>query len=152
MAALTLRITGRDLPGAVCGDFRDVHVGAQRGREPVQLVRADAAEAVFVVPVETVPGPDGTTDFRGPYVQGPRGSRFIYLTWGELPPGGEFTMFRRLKFFLADLADLADLAPEAAGGGVAETRIGLTDEHGLPLCAGARPPRIAWRLTGADGG
>ncbi|MFE0427082.1 DUF5990 family protein [Streptomyces sp. NPDC058953] len=141
MPRLTLRIIGEDLPGTDRGGFHHIHVGTQRGREPDQVVRADVATAVFEIPVETVPGPDGATDFRGPYVQGPRGARFAYLTWGELPPGGEFAMFRRAKIFLADLP------AGAAGGGVAETRIGLTDEQGMPRCAGLRPPLITWSLT-----
>ncbi|MEO3973103.1 DUF5990 family protein [Streptomyces sp. CAU 1734] len=150
MARLTLRITGRELPGADCGEYHRVHVGTQRGREPDQLVSAGAAEAVFEIPVETFTAADGTPDFRGPYVQGRRGARFVYLTWGELPPGGGpaapdgFRMFRRAKFLLGDLP------PEAAAGGVAETSLGLTDPQGLPLCAALRPPRITWRLSGAD--
>ncbi|MFI1889568.1 hypothetical protein [Streptomyces jumonjinensis] len=40
MARLLLRITGRELPGSACGEFRHVHLGAQRGREPEQPVRA----------------------------------------------------------------------------------------------------------------
>jgi hypothetical protein len=145
MARLTLRITGRELPGSACGEYRHIHVGIQRGREPDQLVPADAAEAVFEVPVEAVTAPEGATDFRGPYVQGRRGERFFYLTWGELPPGGSFEMFRRAKFFLEDLPE------EALCGGTVETVLGLTDCHGMPLCAAVRPPRITWRLTGTDG-
>ncbi|MFI1399577.1 DUF5990 family protein [Streptomyces sp. NPDC020681] len=145
MARLTLRIMGRELPGSACGDYRHVHVGTQRGREPDQLVPADASEAVFEIPVETLTAADGTADFRGPYVQGRRGERFVYLTWGELPPGGEFAMFRRAKLFLADLPE------EATSGGTAETALGLTDACGMPLCAAVRPPRIAWTLSGADG-
>ncbi|MER6998306.1 DUF5990 family protein [Streptomyces sp. NPDC000410] len=143
MARLTLRITGRDLPGRDCGDYSDVHVGTQRGREPDQLVPADAEEAVFDVTAETVEAPDGTTDFRGPYVQGRRGARFIYLTWGELPPGGTFTMFRRAKLFFADIPE------ELLAAGSAEAVLGLTDGCGLPLCAALRPPRVVWR-PGAD--
>ncbi|MGW1495446.1 DUF5990 family protein [Streptomyces sp. NPDC002402] len=139
MARLTLRIMGRELPGSSCGEYRHVHVGTQRGSEPDQLVRADAAEAVFEIPVGTVTAPDGTADFRGPYVQGRRGERFVYLTWGELPPGGSFAMFRRAKLFLADVPE------EAVKGGAAEARLGLTDGAGMPLCAGVRPPRIVWR-------
>lgn len=85
MALLTLRITGRDLPGRDCGDFLDVHVGTQRGTEPDQLVPADAEEAVFDLTADVVAAPDGTTGFRGPWVQGPRGARFVYLTSGEPP-------------------------------------------------------------------
>ena len=145
MAGLTLRLTGRELPGSTCGEYRDIHVGTQRGKDPDQLVSADAAQAVFEIPVETVTASDGSPDFKGPYVQGRRGERFIYLTWGELPPGGEFTMFRRAKFYLADLPE------EALAGGAAETGLGLTDGQGMPLCAGIRPPRITWTYSGTDG-
>lgn len=144
MARLTLQIRGHELPGSSCGEYRHVHVGTQRGKNPEQLVSADVSEAVFDIPVETVGAADGTTDFKGPHVQGPRGSRFIYLTWGELPPEGEFAMFRRAKFFLADLP------PEAAAGGTVRTDVALTDDRGLPLCAAVRPPRITWRFSGAD--
>lgn len=146
MAPLTLRILGHDLPGMDCGGFRHVHVGTQRGGEPDQLVSAGAAGAVFEIPVETVPagdgagdGPgDGAPDFRGPYVQGRRGARFVYLTWGELPPGGAFGMFRRAKIFLADVPG------ELLGAGTVETTLGLTDAAGMPLCAAVRPPVITW--------
>ncbi|WP_405653790.1 DUF5990 family protein [Streptomyces sp. RK9] len=135
---LTVRLVGRDLPGAECGDFRDVHVGVQRGSEPDQLVRADAAEAVFAFEVAVVAAPDGSRDFKGPFVQGKRGERFFYLTWGELPPGGEFAMFRRAKLWFGDLPE----AGVAAGAVVGE--VGLTDRAGLPLCAGVRPPGVVW--------
>ncbi|MFE9298603.1 DUF5990 family protein [Streptomyces niveus] len=146
MALLTLRILGHDLPGTDCGEFRHVHVGTRRGGEPDQLVSADAARAVFEIPVETVPAGDGagdgpgggTPDFRGPYVQGRRGARFVYLTWGELPPGGGFAMFRRAKIFLADVPG------ELLGAGTVEAALGLTDAAGMPLCAAVRPPAITW--------
>ncbi|MDJ0466848.1 DUF5990 family protein [Streptomyces sp. H27-C3] len=164
---ITLRIVGSDLPGASCGEFRHVHVGTQRGREPDQVVSADEPQAVFEIPVEVLIDPQGppeaegvrdvegasapaaesdpAADFRGPYVQGRPGARFVYLTWGEQPPGGEFTMFRRIKLFLADLPTVL-----IAAGGVLEGTLGLTDDCGLPLCAAVRPPRIAWS-AGTDG-
>ncbi|MFE7772462.1 DUF5990 family protein [Streptomyces sp. NPDC057445] len=144
MTRLTLRITGRDLPGRGCGDFSDVHAGVQRGKDPEQLVPADAEKALFDITADVVRVPDGTTDFRGPYVQGRRGERFFYLTWGELPSGGSFTMFRRAKLFFADIPE------ELVASGAAETSLGLTDCHGLPLCAAVRPPRVVW-LPGAGG-
>ncbi|MFE5628208.1 DUF5990 family protein [Streptomyces sp. NPDC056543] len=136
--ALSLRIVGSDLPGRSCGDHSNVHVAVQRGREPEGAVPADAAEAVWEFTVETLLAPDGTRDFRGPYVQGRRGARFLYLTWGEVPPGGAFTMFRRAKLFLDDLP------AQAVERGSAEGRLGLTDACGLPLCAAVRPPRVRW--------
>ncbi|MFF9915424.1 DUF5990 family protein [Streptomyces sp. NPDC013457] len=82
--------------------------------------------------------PDGTRDFRGPYVQGRRGARFLYLTWGEVPAGGAFTMFRRAGLLLGDLP------AQAVERGSAEARLGLTDACGMPLCASVRPPRVRW--------
>ncbi|MFF5933459.1 DUF5990 family protein [Streptomyces sp. NPDC012508] len=136
--ALSLRIVGGELPGRACGDYQDVHVAVQRGREPEGAVPADAAEAAWEFTVETLLAPDGTLDFRGPYVHGRRGARFLYLTWGEVPPGGAFTMFRRAKLFLDDLPT------EVVERGSAEARLGLTDACGMPLCAAVRPPRIRW--------
>ncbi|MFE5487522.1 DUF5990 family protein [Streptomyces sp. NPDC056527] len=140
MAELFVRIVGNDLPGRECGEYRDVHVAVQRGREPEGAVPGDAPEAVWEFTVRTVDTPDGpgARDFRGPHVQGRRGARFLYLTWGEQPAGAEFTMFRRAKLFLDDLPE------QAVAGGKVEGRLGLTDAHGLPLCAAVRPPRIHW--------
>lgn len=136
---LTVRVVGRELPGAACEEYRDVHVAVQRGAEPDAPVRADAAEAVWEFEVDLAPAPDGTQDFKGPYAQGGRGARFFYLTWGELPPGGRFTMFRRAKLYFADIP------PEALTTGSATAELTLTDEAGLPLCAAVRPPRVTWR-------
>ncbi|MFI0978555.1 DUF5990 family protein [Streptomyces sp. NPDC021093] len=138
MTELKVRIVGHDLPGAECGEFREVHVAVQRKKDPEGLVRGDAAEAVWEFPVEVVRGRDGGVDFKGPHVQGRPGERFVYLTWGEVGEDGEFEMFRRAKIFLADLPG------ELVASGEAEGRVGLTDGAGMPLCAGVRPPGIVW--------
>ncbi len=78
---------------------------------------------------------DGRLDFRGPAVQGARGERFVYLTWGELPEG-TFEMFRRAKLMLADMPD-----PRRA---TVTVRVDLSDECGLPRCARLRPPALSW--------
>ncbi|MCX4695732.1 DUF5990 family protein [Streptomyces sp. NBC_01408] len=138
MSSLSLRVTGRDLPGLTCGPHQHVHVGVQRGREPEGLAPGDAAEAVWEFTVTRTTAPDGTLDFRGPHVQGRRGARFFYLTWGELPPGGPFGMFRRIKVFFDDLpAPVLEL-------GSASGSLGLTDSCGMPLCGAVRPPVITW--------
>lgn len=94
---------------------------------------------------------DQGVDFRGPFVQGRRGERFLYLTWGEVSPGGGFEMFRRAKLHLSPLAE-----PETAGslgpGARVEASLELTDAGGAPTCAAVRPPLIEWRVTSAEGG
>jgi hypothetical protein len=129
-----LIIEGHHLPGRTCGQYADVHVGVQVGREPADLVPADSEAARWELEIDVVER-DGEPDFRGPAVQGRRGDRFVYLTWGE-GAGAEFTMFRRAKLRLADVPD-----PYAER---VTARIHLTDEHGHARCAGLAPPALTW--------
>jgi hypothetical protein len=46
---------------------------------------------------------DGSVDFRGPYVQGKRGDRFVYISWGLTPDPDDFGMFRRAKVILDEM-------------------------------------------------
>ena len=127
---MRLLIRGHRLPGLTCGSYANVHVGLQVGREPVGLVPADAAAAEWVAEIRT-----GDGDFRGPAVQGKKGDRFVYLTWGTVA-GDSFSMFRRAKLMLADLpADADEVTVE----------VDLTDEHGMPRCARLRPPALQIR-------
>jgi hypothetical protein len=80
-------------------------------------------------------------DFHGPVVQGKKGERFVYLTWGTLE-GDSFSMFRRAKLMLADLPDDADEV-------IAD--VDLTDESGMPRCARLRPPAIRIQRPHAPG-
>jgi hypothetical protein len=124
---MRLVIRGHRLPGLTCGPYANVHVGLQVRREPVELVPADAASAEWVTEIGTHDG-----DFRGSAVQGKKGERFVYLTWG-IVEGGSFSMFRRAKLMLADLpADADEVTVD----------VDLTDECGMPRCARLRPPAI----------
>jgi hypothetical protein len=132
-----LVIEGRELPGLRFAAHDNVHVGVQVRREPAGLVPGDAPSASWQVEVRRVDG-----DFRGPAVQGKRGERFVYLTWGDVRPGGAFEMFRRAKLML-DRVDPAVL--DAVGDdGVLRAEVVLTDECGGPRCARLDPPAIRW--------
>jgi hypothetical protein len=140
---MRVRIVGTNLPGIRFGGREPVHVGVQRRKEVVDLVPGDAAEAVFDFDVDVVDGPD----FRGPYVHGKRGQRFLYLSWGYASDGGgtDFEMFRRAKLHLSAIDD-GLVGEAAAGGGVLEGRLSLTDGRGGPRCASVRPPLVEWRV------
>lgn len=145
MYPLRVRLVGTGLPGRRFGDREHVHVGVQRGREVEQLVPGDAACAEFELEVSLVHTEDGT-DFRGPYVQGRRGERFLYLSWGVRPPGGDFAMFRRAKLHLSTWEP--ELVADAlANDLLIEGSLNLSDSCGAPLCASVRPPVITWRLA-----
>jgi hypothetical protein len=123
---MRLVIHGHRLPGLTCGSHQNVHVGLQVGAEPTGLVPADAGAAEWVTEIRTVDG-----DFRGPAVQGRKGERFVYLTWGSVD-AGSFEMFRRAKLMLADLPAADEVT----------VNVDLTDERGMPRCARLRPPAI----------
>jgi Family of unknown function (DUF5990) len=125
-----LVIRGNNLPGRTCGPHDDIHVGLQVKDSPVGVVPADASGAEWVADVQSVDG-----DFRGPAVQGRRGERFVYLTWGTVTDGA-FHMFRRAKLMLEDVPKDRDEVT---------VDVDLTDEKGMPRCARLRPPAIRYR-------
>jgi hypothetical protein len=146
MAAVPLRIVGRRLPGSSWSGRTGIHVGVQKGTEVIGLVTGDAADAVFDIDLEVVADSDGEPDFRGPYVQGRRGERFVYLSWGEVDDQGTFAMFRRLKLHLAPLVEQS--TPERVlTAKKIQAVLELTDTRGRPLAASVRPPWVTWRVN-----
>ena len=143
-----LRIVGRRLPGSSWSGRHGIHVGVQRGTEVVGLVTGDAADAVFEIELDIVSG-DGEVDFRGPYVNGRRGERFVYLAWGEVDDDGTFTMFRRLKLHLTPLLE-QEPGDKVATAQRIQAVLELTDTRGRPLAASVRPPWVTWRLGGGS--
>jgi hypothetical protein len=138
---MLLQIRGYHLPGRVWQSddeyYDNVHVGIQVGKEPRELVRADAETSSWTVPIEVV-AREGGLDFRGEAVHGKRGDRFVYLTWGDVDEHGAFTMFRRAKLMLVDLEPLAADDTDRA---IVAT-VDLTDDCGGPRCARLRAPAL----------
>jgi hypothetical protein len=120
--------------------MRNVHVGIQVRRDPTELVRADAAEAHWVLPIE-VAVREGQLDFRGPAVQGALGDRFVYLTWGNVD-GNHFQMFRRAKLMLNRIDQT--VVRTAVETDHLSARVDLTGKDGGPRCARVDPPAIEW--------
>jgi len=102
---------------------------------PPPLVPADRTRATWTLDVDVV-HTDGTLDFRGPAVQGRRGERFVYLTWGNVDADGGFEMFRRAKLML-DRIEPALVESALAHDGL-RARVDLTGDGGGPRCARAR--------------
>ncbi len=138
-------IVGFNLPGRAWCEYDNVHVGVQRRADVVDLVPGDAAEAIWSFSVDVVPA-DGS--FRGPYVQGRRGDRFFYLSWGTVGDDRSFTMFRRAKLML-DAVDPAVATAAAEPGHLLLATLALTGGDGSPRCAALRPPAISWTASPA---
>jgi hypothetical protein len=144
-------IEGTNLPGRSCAPadaprtYDNIHVGLGLRAQPFDLVPGDAPAAHWQVEVAT-PTVNGARDFRGRFVHGPRGDRFLYLNWGTVAEDGTFSMFRRAKLILDAIpAELVDQAASSDRHLVAS--VNLTDQKGNPLCARVRPPAITWRLA-----
>ena len=106
----------------------------------------DAPSATWTLDCSAAGSPDGV-DLQGPYIQGPPGGRFIYLSWGTVDDAQTFTLFRRAKLSF-------DAIPQAVIDGAQRLgmlvgRLGLTDAKGKPLCAAVRPPLIEWSAEAA---
>lgn len=129
-----LEIRGHNFPGRSWEDYRNVHCGIQIGREPAELVPADAESAFWTTEIRVLLGPD----FRGPAVQGKKGERFVYLTWGDVGPDGTFAMFRRAKLMLNDVVEA-----EGVDAGRVVATVDLTDPCGGPRCARLKPPALS---------
>ena len=149
MRPLAVRIEGVNLPGRVFCEHQHVHVGVQCRQEPVVLVPGDADAATFDFTVDILPAAAGGWDYRGPYVHGKPGERFLYLTWGDHPPGGGFAMFRRAKLHLSPL-DAGLIERAATPGHRLVARLALTDARGGPRCASVRPPDLTWTAEAAS--
>ena len=143
VTTVAVRILGQNLPGLRFCEHEAVHVGVQRESRELVIdpVPGDASEAVFTFTITVVRSDDGQIDFRGPVVQGKRGARFFYLSWGDLAPDGQFHMFRRAKIQLSALAEMG-IADAAETGTAMEAVVNLTGPRGGPVCANLRPPQI----------
>lgn len=118
-------------------------MGVQRKNKPGELmgqVRADVESVTWEL--EATPTSSNLTDCRGPYISGPPGGRFIYLSWGVVEEPGSFEMFRRAKIMFDGIP--AEVLTAAHASGVLVGRLGLTDPKGNPTCAAVRPPLIEW--------
>jgi hypothetical protein len=150
-----IRIEAFDLPGRSCGPSPErpgghhgIQVGVQRKNKPGELMGQVSADVESVTwELEATPVSADPGDFRGPYISGPPGGRFIYLSWGVVEKPGSFEMFRRAKIMFDGIP--VEVLAEAQTSGVLTGRLGLTDPKGNPTCAAVRPPLIEWSSTAA---
>jgi hypothetical protein len=150
-AGVQIRIEGVDLPGSRCGPAPErpdghhgIQVGVQRRNRPGELLGlapGSAPSASWTLECKVSETERGI-DVQGPYVQGPPGGRFVYLSWVCEDGAGQLAMFRRAKLCLDDVP--SQVLARAAEDGVLVGRLGLTDPKGNPRCAAVRPPLIEW--------
>jgi hypothetical protein len=141
-----LEIHGHHFPGRTWQvegrPCHNLHVGLQVLRDPTGLVPGDSDTAIWSTEIEIVDLSEGA-DFRGPAVQGRRGSRFIYLTWGDVRPDGSFAMVRRAKLMLDDLT-----SPGPLPNRIAESSCWSTSPTSLAVPAARHSTRRRFSWSG----
>ncbi len=144
MTDISIRVSGARMPTDWCRLHGIVHLGISRGAEVIEVVSTQEPTAEFHATAEVVDKPSGR-DFRGPYVFGKLGERFLYLNWGTRTArgwsgGGGGRTKLQLGFVLP-----ADLEQALLGRTlVAELTLGT--EAGRPAFATVKAPVLQWRL------
>ncbi|MGI9614702.1 MAG: DUF5990 family protein [Acidimicrobiales bacterium] len=130
---------------AVDPPFKPEHgvaFGLQHKRGEVDPVPATSTSA-FEFQLEIFSNDAGTFDFRGDYVNGRRGDRFVYLSWGVPGEAEPFVMFARAKIKLGDIP--TELLQAAVKKGTdLECRLEATNAKGQPASGTIRPPAVGW--------
>ena len=125
---LTLRIVVESPPPAV--DYA-LQKGSGSAYDIVQRQRSTGNDLVFEFTPSIRSGvSDGMTALAGPFVQGPRGQRFVYIDIGTAAGQHDSQWSRRMKIPLTGIT-----MKMVAAGGVLEARVDGTGRDGSPTCA-----------------
>jgi hypothetical protein len=121
----------------------------QLGRDEIVPPTKRGGALEFSATLRVVTGKDGSLDFRGPAVQGPRGGRFVYLTCGVRAGQAGSPWDRRAKVTLEPLREMLAKQKASATLKGASVAIAGTGRDGGPACASVPLADKGWRLEGA---
>ncbi|WP_448702165.1 DUF5990 family protein [Mucilaginibacter sp. AW1-3] len=133
---LTLHITLQKPPANLTYSLQK---GSGSNYDPVQVQHSTGNNLNFDLSIEIKGDPQTheQPDFRGPFVQGPLGGRFIYLDIGSYAGGGGWS--GRLKI------PLAGITWEKAAAQKLATTVPGTGRNGMPNCATVKP-FVGWHI------
>jgi len=120
---------------------RRLVVGVQRNQDVEQMSKTSGETVDFSILIDLIDTPDGI-DFRGPYVHGRKGERFLYVCWGSIESDGEFQRIARTKLMLGDVE--TELLDSAKSGSTLEATVVATDDRGQLRTGRVRPPAVTW--------
>ena len=146
MAEIVVRVHARNMPSAWCRERGVTHLAVSRAKQVVDAVPTEEPGAEYQLTVDVVRTPEGL-DFRGPYVFGGRGERFLYLNWGCRTDDDGWTSGDgggRVKLQLLPIE--ATLIESAIDGGVLVADLDLQNDKGGPVYATVREPTLTWRI------
>jgi hypothetical protein len=139
---ITIEIVCTELPGA---GQSFLHLGIQRDQVITEAAPADAKRIVFRPTLRALRNGDGSVNFLGPFAQGPKSERFIYLNWATTN-GKELTaMVGRIKLHLNHIK-WAAVRKAAQGNKPIRVKLALTNAKGNPVMASLRPDAAQWEM------
>jgi hypothetical protein len=128
-----------------------VDFGVQKGRgsayETIQTQRSVGSDLRFEFTIEARGTTKGSQpDFRGPFVQGRAGERFVYIDIGQFAGQAGTPWSRRMKIPLSGITSAMVQHASADARTVFEARVAGTGRDGSPACATVKP-FDGWKTT-----
>jgi hypothetical protein len=139
---ITIEIVCTELPGA---RNRSLQLGIQRDEVITEAAPVDAKRIVFRPTLRARPNADGSVNFLGPFAQGPKAERFIYLNWVESNGKVLTAMIGRIKLQLNHIT-WAAVKKAAEGNKPLRVKLALTNAKGNPVMASLRADAAKWEL------
>jgi hypothetical protein len=122
-----------------------LHLGIQEGKVLGDAVSVDVERVGFRPVVRARRHDDGSVSFLGPFAQGPRAERFIYLVWASGARGAPAAMIGRIKLHLSHIT-WAQVEKAAARGKPLKVTLPLTNAKGGPVFASVRADACRWEM------
>lgn len=122
----------------------NVHFGLQKGSgndyQTEQIQRSTVGDLYFNLAIEVKGDPqkDELPGFKGPYVQGPAGGKFLYIDIGTYA-GRVDAWSRRLKIPLSGITWKMIDEMDSDSENILETCVPGTAKDGSPTCATVKP-------------
>ncbi|WP_420642198.1 DUF5990 family protein [Candidatus Leptofilum sp.] len=144
-AVITIKLRLEPLPNIAAGQLQ---FGIQRGKTvvSVQDIHPDVVRLTVELEATAVPKPDHTFDWKGPFVHGRPGERFLYLNWGREQANGWHNVRRAkipLRLIPTELVETAVAQNKILHG----TLTGLARDGG-PIAASVKT--VQWQAQPKD--
>lgn len=142
---IPIQLTVEPLPTVVAGQLQ---FGVQRGKTvvDVQELHPEMTRLAVTLAATAVPLPDHSFDWKGPFVHGRPGERFLYLNWGWQQNSGWHGL-RRAKIPLGLIPNKLVATAVAQKSGLHGTVSGIARDGG-PVAASVKT--VQWRIHSSE--
>ena len=142
---IVIEIVCTNLPGEEWDGHSTLRLGIQRDDEIIEAASAGLTRVVFRPVLRARRNTDGSANFLGAFVHGPRTERFIYLVWAIVQGKLLVRMVGRVKLHLNHIK-WASVEKAASGKKSIRVTLDLTNAKGKPVMASVRPDVAKWEL------